>query len=111
MIVARIKLPNWRLNETVDLMFEGQCYRPALVDDYPLELTEALYESGMIRLADGSEPRPGGGPIVLRLTDRGRQRALASRSSGKNKARRPESAHLARQGTPGPRDHRQTHRN
>ncbi len=49
-------------------------HRPALVDDYPLELTEALYESGLIRFADGSEPRLGGGAIVLRLTDRGRPR-------------------------------------
>ena len=58
------------------------------------------------RATQGREDRP----IAFCMTDHSQALTQASPSSGKNKARRPQSAHLARQVTPGPRDHRQTHR-
>ncbi len=61
-------------------------------------MTEALYESGLIRFADGREPSPEGRSIEFCLTDQGRALAQASPSRAKNKARRPEGAHLTRQG-------------
>ncbi len=50
-------------------------HRPALVDDYPLELTEALYEAGLIKFTDAN-----GGAINMLLTEKGHQIAIGSSS-------------------------------